>query len=243
MRRGLKALLTVSSGAPVITSAAATRGMRPTRSITRLPPADPRRIIPLKPASGLIVNPLTGVISGTAPYGGNFTSTVFASNPGGPAPLPLRSPSGAPASPVCPLRIYGAIIGAYLVDFEFGLRDDSVPAAASPVVDPSLLSVTAFEDGLRVDTNETTVILKRVVQGRPPVRLNLVLDFSESISSLAVFGNSYGDGISDAVHAELLSAELFVTQQPATTLIGVYEFHRKDEAPNRVVGLTNQTAA
>jgi hypothetical protein len=239
-------VLTVSSATPVITSAASTSAVagypfKYTITATQSPTSYSGQNLP----PGVIVDPRTGAILGAPAYGGNFTSTISASNPWGTGSAPLRVFVGNPEiAGLSVVNLRTNFSAPYVVDFEFGLRDDSIPTAGNPlVVDPSLLSVTAYEDGNPVDTNETAVILKRVVQGLLPVKVNLVLDFSESISSLAVFGDGYGDGISDAVHAELLSAELFVTQQPASTLIGVYEFHRKDEAPNRVVGLTNQTAA
>ncbi len=238
--------LAVSSGAPLITSAASASGVTGSAftyaiTATQSPTSYSAQNLP----PGLIVNPSTGVISGNPAYEGVFTATISASNPWGTGSAPLQLSIGyGTINGLSIVNVHTNYSKPYLLDFQFGLRDNNDPTLGNAlVIDPSLLSVTAFEDTNQVDSSETAFILKRVVPGSLKVKLNLVLDFSESISSITLNGNSYGDGISDAVHAELSSAELFVTQQPASTLIGVYEFHRKDLAPNKVIGLTNQTAA
>jgi len=238
--------LVVAPVAPVITSAATASGVAGkafTYAITATQSPTSYSAQNLPP--GVIVNPLTGVVSGTPAYAGVFNATIFASNPWGTGSNTLQVSVGYGAvSGLSIVSVHTNYSKPYLLDIEFGLRDNANPAAGDPlVVDPSLLSVMAFEDTNQVDSSETALILKRVLPGALTVDVNLVLDFSESISSITLNGNTYGDGISDAVHAELSSAELFVTQQPASTQIGVYEFHRKDLAPNKVVGLTNQTAA
>ena len=238
--------LVVSSGAPAITSAGSASGVAGsafTYTITATPSPTSYSAQNLPP--GLILNPLTGVISGTPAYEGVFAATISASNPWGTGSAPLAVSIGyGPVHGLSIVSLHTNYSKPFLLDFQFGLRDNNDPTAGNPlVVDPSLLSVAAYEDTNQVDSSETAFILKRVVPGSLKVEVNLVLDFSESISSITLNGDSYGDGISDAVHAEISSAELFVTEQPASTLIGVYEFHRKDLAPKKVVGLTNQTAA
>jgi hypothetical protein len=238
--------LVVSTGAPVITSGATATGVagspfKYTITATQFPTSYSAQNLP----PGVIVNPQTGVISGTPAFEGSFTATIFATNPWGTGSATLQiAIAYGQISGLSIANVHTNYSKPYLLDIEFGLRDNSNPTNGNAlVVDPALLSVAAYEDTNQVDSSETAVILKRVVPGALTVELNLVLDFSESISSITVNGDSYGDGISDAVHAEISSAELFVTEQPASTLIGVSEFHRKDEAPNTVVGLTNQTAA
>jgi alpha-tubulin suppressor-like RCC1 family protein len=238
--------LVVSSGAPVITSARSASGVAGTAftytiTATQSPTTYSAQGLP----PGVIVNPLTGVISGTPSYEGNFTATISASNPWGTGSAVLVVSIGyGQITGLSIVNVHTNYSKPYLLDVQFGLRDNNDPTNGNAlVVDPSLLSVAAFEDTNQVDTTETALILKRVVPGSLTVEVNLVLDFSENLSSITVNGDSYGDGISDAVHAEISSAELFVTQLPASSRIGVYEFHRKDEAPNKVIGLTNQTAA
>jgi len=238
--------LVVSSGAPVITSAGSASGVAGsafTYAITAAPSPTSYSAQNLPP--GVILNPLTGVISGTPAYEGNFAATISASNPWGTGSAPLAVSIGyGPVHGLSIVSLHTNYSKPFLLDFQFGLRDNNDPAEGNPlVVDPSLLSVAAYEDTNQVDPSETAFILRRVVPGSLKVEVNLVLDFSESISSITLNGDSYGDGISDAVHAEINSAELFVTQQPASTLIGVYEFHRGDLGPRKVIGLTNQTAA
>ena len=64
-----------------------------------------------------------------------------------------------------------------------------------------------------------------------------MLDFTESIASLAN-GDVNGDGISDAVDNMVSGAQEFVNQQAPDAQIGVYEFHREDVPPQKVLGLT-----
>jgi len=238
--------LAVSSGAPVITSAATAGGVAGspftyTIAATQSPTKYSAQNLP----PGVIVDPVSGIISGTPAYQGQFAATISASNPWGTGSAPLAvSIAYGPISGLSIVNVHTNYSKPYLLDIEFGLRDNNNPTNGQPlVVDPSLLSVAAFEDTNQVDATSTAFILKRVLPGSLVVDVNLVLDFSESISSVALNGDSNSNGISDAVYAELSSAELFVTQQPASTRIGVYEFHRKDEAPNKVIGATNQTAA
>jgi hypothetical protein len=238
--------LAVSSGAPVITSPLTAGGVAGspftyTIAATQSPTNYSAQDLP----PGVIVDPSSGIISGTPAYGGQFAATIFASNPWGTGSAPLAVSIGyARVSGLSIADVHSTYSKPYLLDIQFGLRDNNNPTNGNPlVVDPSLLSVAAFENSVQVDPTATAFILKSVLPGSLTVDVNLVLDFSETISSVTNNGDSHGNGISDAVYAEVSSAELFVTQQPASTQIGVYEFHRKDEAPNKVIGLTNQTAA
>jgi len=238
--------LNVTSGAPVITSGAAASGtvgsaFKYTITATQSPMNYSGEGLP----PGVIVNPATGVISGTPAYAGIFAATLYASNPWGTGSAPLQvSIATNQISGLSIVEIHTNYAKPYIVDVQFGLRDNDDPTNGNAlVVDPSLLSVAAYENWVQVDPTETAVILQRVVPGLLTVEVNLVLDFSESVSSITLNGNSCGCGISDAAEAETSSAELFVTEQAPSTKIGVYEFHRKDLAPTKVVGLSNQTAA
>jgi hypothetical protein len=116
------------------------------------------------------------------------------------------------------------------------LRDSDDPLTSHAVVaSPSLMSLTAFEDDVKVSPSETGVLLQPV--GSKVLKGYLVLDFTASVASMTN-GDANGNGISDAVDAEIASAEAFVNQQPADSQIGVYEFHRDDEAPQQVISLT-----
>ena len=239
-------MLQVSNGAPVITSAATANGVAGnpftyTITATQSPTTYSAQGLP----PGVIVDPVSGIISGTPAYEGLFAATISASNPWGTGSAPLAVSIGyGSISGLSIVDVHSTYSKPYLLDIQFGLRDNNNPTNGNPlVVDPSLLSVAAFENSVQVDTNTTPFIVKRVVPGALTVDVNMVLDFSGTISSVVLNGDSHSNGISDAVYAEVDSAELFVTQQPASTEIGVYEFHRKDEAPNKVIGLTNQTAA
>jgi hypothetical protein len=100
------------------------------------------------------------------------------------------------------------------------------------------MSVAAFESGVPVSPSDTSVFLKSVGgQAAKVLKGYLVLDFSEGIASLAN-GDTNGNGLSDAVNAEIADAQSFVNEQPPDSQIGVYEFHRDDEAPQQVMSLT-----
>jgi hypothetical protein len=55
-------------------------------------------------------------------------------------------------------------------------------------------------------------------------------------------GDTNNDGISDAVDAMVAGAQDFVNQQQNGAQVGVYEFHREDVNPQRVVPLTTDKA-
>lgn len=237
--------LAVSSGVPIITSpttASGTAGSSFSYNITATQSPTSYSAQNLPP--GVIVDPGSGIISGTPAYAGDYYVTIAASNPWGTGTNLLHiSVTYGQISGLSIVNVHTNYSSPFLLDIQFGLRDNNDPALGQPlVVDPSLLSVIAFEDSQPVDPTETAFILKRVLPGSLTVKLDLVLDFSASIASLTN-GNSHSNGISDAVYAEVSSAESFVSQQPASTKIGVYEFHRRDWAPIQVIGLTNQTAA
>jgi hypothetical protein len=193
---------------------------------------------------GLYVNPANGVISGQPTFAGEFDSIVLASNVWGVGSLPVHFS-------ITNIGVFGFSIDTngfttnysspYLLDFTFTLRNNSDPTLGAPLItDPANITVVAMEDGVTNSPTEMNTIF-----GRGSARLIkcfLVLDFTESVASLSN-GNSYGDGISDAVHAMVNGAMDFVNQLPSDAQVGVYEFHRDDEAPNRVINLTSDKTA
>lgn len=189
--------------------------------------------------TGLTINTNTGDITGTPLYAGAYSIPIFAANAWGAGSAILQLT-------INNLTITGlAITGLttnysspYLLEFTFSLRDSEDPLTShAVVVSPPLMQPAAFEDGVPVSPSETAVILQRVgTQDSKVLKGYLVLDFSDSIAS-----PEYGvasNGLPAGVVAEVAAAQDFVNQQPADSQIGVYEFHRDDEAPLQVIGLT-----
>ena len=233
--------LSIASSIPVITSALTASGteeaafnyqIQATESPTGFGAAD----LP----QGLVVDPVTGIISGIPVYAGTYTATISASNVWGVGSASLQLIiSNAPVNGLAIANLITNYSKPYLLNFQFSLRDDTNPAVGKAVVaDPSLFTVTAFEDGVPVSPSETSVILQGVNQGVAPkvLKAYLVLDFSESIAD--PYGPLDSNGIPVGVDAEVSAAQEVINQQPASAQFGVYEFHRDDENPQLVQSLT-----
>jgi hypothetical protein len=186
---------------------------------------------------GLTVDPATGIISGTPVYGGDFYSTIFATNQWGFGSAVLHFTFDyAPINGLSISDLETNYSSPYLLDFQFTLRDnDDVTIGNGLVVAPQLLSAVCMEDGKAISPSETAVILTRATTKL--FKTELVLDFTESVASLSN-GDTNNDGISDAVDAMVAGAQDFANQQQNGAQVGVYEFHREDMDPQRVVPLT-----
>ena len=235
--------LAVNSALPVITSALTASGNEQAAFNYRIRANNsPTGFGAANLPQGLGVDPATGIISGSPLYAGNYTATISASNLWGVGTASLQlNISNALVTGLAIANLITNYSAPYLLNFQFSLRDNSDPTLGNAVVaDPQLFSVTAFEDGVPVSPDETSVILQGVNQGVTPKVLKacLVLDFTESIASLSN-GDTNNNGLSDAVDTEVSAAQAIVNQQPATAQFGVFEFHREDEAPQQVQSLTS----
>jgi hypothetical protein len=239
---GTNLVLTVTSSIPVITSALTASGTEQAAFNYHIHGSDtPTSFGAANLPQGLSVDPVTGIISGSPVYAGNYAVTISASNTWGVGSANLQlTISNALVTGLSIANLITNYSSPYLLNFQFSLRDNSDPAVGNAVVaDPRLFSVTAFEDGVPVSPLETSVILEGVNQGvaAKVLKAYLVLDFSESIATLAN-GDTNHNGISDAVETEVSAAQEFVIQQPNDAQIGVYEFHREDASPQQVMSLT-----
>ncbi len=191
---------------------------------------------------GLHLDPLTGQISGTPVYAGEYDTRISASNAWGVASANLHLSISNTAVPGLSIdNVTFSYSSPYLLDFEFSLRDADDPATGRAVVaDPRLLSVACLENGSSVSPLETAVILAR--GSTKLFKSFLVLDYTESIASLAN-GDTNANGVSDAIDDMVRSAQEFVNQQRVGSQVGVYEFHREDEDPHKVSDLTSSKPA
>jgi hypothetical protein len=230
--------VTLATGAPAITSSLAAKGMEEgnfnyTIKGNNSPTSFWAQDLPV----GLTVNTNTGAVTGRPLYAGIYSVPLFAANAWGVGTATLQlTVTNLVVSGLSITNVMPSYYSPYLLEFTFSLRDSDDPLASHAVVaSPSLMSVTAFENNVPVSPSETGVILQpaasKVLKGY------LVLDFTASVASLAN-GDANHNGISDAVEAEISSAQDFVNQQPADSQIGVYEFHRDDEDPQQVIPLT-----
>ncbi|HWD91580.1 MAG TPA: putative Ig domain-containing protein, partial [Verrucomicrobiae bacterium] len=231
-------MLNLATGAPGITSSLTARGMEEknfsyTIKANNSPTSFWAQDLPI----GLTVNTNTGAITGTPLYAGIYTVPLFAANAWGVGTATLQlSLTNLVAGGLAITDVTTNYFSPYLLEFKFSLRDSDDPLTNHAVVAaPSLMSVKAFEDDAAVSPSETGVILQRAAS--KVLKGYLVLDFTASVASLKN-GDANSNGISDAVDAELAGAEDFVSQQPAGSQIGVYEFHRDDEDPQQVISLT-----
>jgi hypothetical protein len=190
---------------------------------------------------GLSLNPTNGFITGKPVYAGDFYSAISASNVWGIGTATLHfSFTNAAVTGLSIANVTYKYSSPYLLDFEFSLRDNDDPTLGNAVITaPQLLSATCRENGVAISPSETAFVIERGTTKQ--FRSYLVLDFTESIASLAN-GDSNGDGISDAVEDMVNGAEDFVNQQRPDSQVGVYEFHREDQDPQRVVALTTDKA-
>ncbi len=237
-------VLSIAPSIPVITSALTASGTEQATFSYRIRASNtPTNFGAANLPQGLTVDPVTGIISGVPLFAGSYAVTISASNIWGVGTANLQlTISNARVSGLAIANLITNYSSPYLLNFQFSLRDNNDPTLGNAIVaDPRLFSVTAFEDGVPVSPDETSVILQGVNQGvaAKVLKAYLVLDFSESISSIPVNGDTNHNGISDAVDTEVAAAQEFVAQQPANAQIGVYEFHREDEAPQQVMSLTS----
>ena len=234
--------LNLATGAPVITGSLTAKGMEEnffsyTIKAINLPTSFWAQNLPV----GLTVNTNTGAITGTPLYAGIYSVPLFAANAWGVGTATLQmNLTNLVVGNLAIADVMTNYFSPYLLEFKFSLRDSDDPLTNHAVVaSPSLMTVQAFEDDAQVSPSETGVILQpaasKVLKGY------LVLDFTASVASLAN-GDANSNGISDAVEAEIAGAQDFVNQQPPDSQIGVYEFHRDDEDPQRVVSLTTDKA-
>ncbi len=238
--------LTINSAVPVITSKLTATGTEQAAFNYQIKATgSPTGFGAANLPQGLSVNPASGVISGSPLYAGNYAVTISASNVWGIGSANLQlTIANKKITGLSIANLLTNYSAPYLLDFQFSLRDNDDPTQGNAVVtDPRNLTVTAYEDGVAVGTNETSVIIQGVNQGvaAKVLKAYQVLDFSESIASLSN-GDTNHDGISDAVNTEVAAAQDIINQQPDTAQFGVYEFHRDDEAPQRVQSLTADKA-
>ena len=232
-------VMNISSSTPVIISALSAQGVEDEPFIYQIVATDfPTSYAAEGLPNGLTLDPISGSISGRSVYAGEFVSTLFASNAWGVGSASLQfSFSNAPITGLSIANVTYRYSSPYVLDFGFSLRNSDDPAQGKAVfVEPRLLSVLCKEDDEAISGSETAVIVERGSQKL--TKTYLVLDFTESIASLS-HGDADQDGLSDAVENMVSGAQDFVNQQPADSQIGVYEFHREDLDPQRVLPLTN----
>jgi alpha-tubulin suppressor-like RCC1 family protein len=231
-------LINLASSVPIITSSLVARGTEVYPFNYQIRASDnPTSFNAMGLPPGLTINVTNGVISGVLVYAGTFPIAISASNEFGVGSAELQLiVTNAPIFGLSMTNYISTYSTPYLLDFEFTIRNDNDPSVGGPlVVAPSLLSGISMEDGETNSPTETTVTIAKA--SAKLIKAFLVLDYTESIASLTN-GDSNGDGISDAVDAMVAGARDFVDQMPLDAQLGVYEFHREDEDPQRVVNLT-----
>ncbi|HTV62832.1 MAG TPA: putative Ig domain-containing protein [Verrucomicrobiae bacterium] len=191
--------------------------------------------------TGLAMDTNSGAITGFPLYAGNYTIPLFAANAWGVGTANLQlTVTNMVITNLLVTNLMTNYMSPYLVQFTFSLLNGDDPLTSHAVVaSPNLMSETAFEDGVPVSPPPDTSVILHPLQSQNARTLQgfLVMDFSESIASFDN-GDTNGTGVSDAVYAEVASAQSYVNQQPAGSQIGVFEFHRDDEAPQEVLPLT-----
>jgi C1A family cysteine protease len=121
----------------------------------------------------------------------------------------------------------------YLLDFNFTLRDHTGEAV---VADPSRFTYTCKEDRDTISFSETGTRLEGAESKQ--MKCFLVMDYTLSIADKEFYGDSDGDGKSDAIEAMEESSKNFIDDQKDDAQIGIIEFHREDQLPRIVGGLS-----
>lgn len=239
-------VVSVAPSVPAITSTLVANGVE-TEPLTYQITAteSPTSFAATRLPAGLILDPGTGTISGAPVYAGEFDTLISASNPWGAGSATLHfSITNTVITNLAIANVTYNYSKPYLLDFEFSLispPDTNNPSVGNAVVvEPRLLSVECLEDDKPISASETGLFIER--GSTKLLKAYLVLDFSASVASLA-YGDTNGNGISDAVETMVRSAQAFVSQQAFDSQVGVYEFHRDDTDPQQVIALSSDKEA
>lgn len=113
----------------------------------------------------------------------------------------------------------------YLLDFNFSLRDADNHAVVAP---SSFIDFICRENGVPISPFETKATL--IVGAHKEMKCFLVLDYSNSMFA------------SGAVSTMQEAAKGLIDSLTTATQFGLYEFHREDQDPQRVSGLSTNKA-
>ena len=163
----------------------------------------------------------------------------------GPTPtdVPAVTPTVTPTSvnvPITELQIVDVDANyrsPYMVEFNFSLKDQD---DHSVVAHPSTFEITCMEDGDTISPSETGAYLWSTANKQ--LKCMLVLDYTGSMADISN-GDSNNDGKSDAIEAMESAAKAFVDSLDADAQVGVYEFHREDRDPQKVIDFSANKAA
>jgi len=222
--------LTISSLAPVITSATTTNWTEenPTNfTYTIKASNNPTQFGASNLPLGLSLDATTGVISGTPLYGGIFTIPIWAINAWGTGSANLVLTNGyAPITSLAIANVTTNWSKPYLLDFSFSLRNGTKPV----VRPPGEFKVVCMEDGVPTSTDEAPPILASVMgSGTKQRKTILALDYTYSMFAVP--------GAFDAMQA---AAQLLINEEPPHALFGIIEFNADYMDPQFVTnGLTS----
>ena len=125
----------------------------------------------------------------------------------------------------------------YLLDFNFSLRDQDNHAVV--VEDLTEIEVVCKENGIPISPSETGF---RLLSGATKqLKCFLILDYTLSMADPVANGDDNENGYSDALETMELAAKTLIGTLNDDAQVGLYEFHREDEAhpPQKVSDLTS----
>ncbi len=129
---------------------------------------------------------------------------------------------------------YGA---PYLLEFDFSLRDENSHAV---LAEPSQFLVNCREDGIPISSETGWHLAKGA---NKQLLAYLVLDYTLSMTSIPLNGDTNANGISDAIDAMQDAAKnVFVESLSADAQVGIYEFHRGDRDPMKIADFSTDKA-
>ena len=205
--------LTIASSIPAITSVrtASWTENRSGFSYTIRASNSPTTYGALNLPLGLILNPTTGVISGTPWYGGTFTVPVWAANAWGTGTTNVvMTFSYATLGDLSITNVTTTWSTPYLLDFSFSLRDGTNPV----VRPPSQLQVLCMEDGLPISSEAPRIFDSLMSSSSKQLKTFLVLDYTYSMFA-----------VSGAISNMEAAAELLINEEPPHAMFGIVEFN------------------
>lgn len=117
----------------------------------------------------------------------------------------------------------------YLVEFDFSLRDENDHAVRAT---PSQFTVKCYEDGDQIGSETGSHF---ATGSNKQLLAYLVLDYTQSMTSIKLNGDTDHNGISDAIDQMQIAAKsVFLDALSSDAKVGIYEFHRGDIDPFQV---------